>query len=161
MKLYLLTNMYCGGQHAGIQGIHSAIRLFAKYTFDDRDFPELTQQVLDWYEDYETVVLLQSGMDHDGLKVLVKSLDALESDVSYRRFKSDDYNPVFPIVPFSEFKEPGMNHTISSVAVLCDSLMVENMNSLRSGIITADDIINYYGEVLGNLLIKMTYMRTV
>lgn len=161
MKLYLLTNMYCGGQHAGIQGIHSAIRLFAKYTFDDRDFPELSKQVFDWYEDHETVVLLQSGMDHEGLKTLVDSLDVLESNVSFNRYKNDTYNPAFPIIPFADFKEPGMNHTISSVAVLCDSVMVGNMNSLRSGIIKVDDIINYYGEVLGDLLIKMTYMRTV
>jgi len=161
MKLYLLTNMYCGGQHPGIQGIHSAVRLLGKYTFDDRDFPELSKQVFDWYEDHETVVLLQSGMDHEGLKTVVESLDALESNVSFNRYKDDTYNPEFPIIPFAEFKEPGMNYSISSVAVLCDSVMVSNMSSLRTGFITADDMINYYGDVLGNLLIKMTYMRTV
>lgn len=162
MKLYLLTNMYVGGQHPGIQGIHSAVRLVAKYLSDDRDFPDLAKQVYEYVDEHETVVMLQSGMDHKALHELVKSLDQLQGAVSHCRMRlGDDYYPKFPIVPFAEFKEPGLNNTITSVAVLCDSMMVNQMDSLRKGLITVDTLVENYGEVVGNLLNNMAYMRLV
>lgn len=162
MKLYLLTNMYVGGQHPGIQGIHSAVRLVAKYLADDRDFPELAQQVYEYVEEHETVVMLQSGMDHKALYELVTSLDQLQGAVSHCRMRlGDDYEPKFPIVPFAEFKEPGLNNTITSVAVLCTSKMVWDMEQLRKGEVSQQFMVSYYGELLGELLINMTYMRLV
>lgn len=161
MKLYLLANMYVGGQHPGIQGVHSAVRLVAKYLSDDRDFPELAEQVLDYVDNHETVVMLQSGMDHVGLYETAKSLDQLESAVSHTRMRLGEYELKFPMVPFASFAEPGLNNTITSVAVLCTTKMVDDMNELRKGELSAQYMVSVYGELLGELLINMTYMRLV
>lgn len=161
MKLYLLTNMYVGGQHPGIQGVHSAVRLVAKYLSDDRDFPELAEQVIDYVDNHETVVMLQSGMDHTGLYETVKSLDQLQGAVSHARMRLGEYTPKYPLVPFAEFREPGLNNTITSVAILCDSMMVSQMDALRKGEITTETLVANYGELLGNLLNDMAYMRLV
>lgn len=161
MKLYLLTNMYVGGQHPGIQGVHSAVRLVAKYASDDRDFPELTQQVFDYVDNHETVVMLQSGMDHTGLSTVVKDLDEAEKAASFFRTRLGEHTAQYPLVPFAEFKEPGLNNSITSVAVLCSTKMVDDMSELRKEELTPRYMVSTYGEVLGELLIKMTYMRLV
>ena len=158
MKLYLLTNMYCDGTHPGIQGIHSAVRLVTKYV-EDRDWPELTAQVDEWVEKHETAIILQSGLDHSGLKDLVESIDQETRKAYYGRYKDDSFQPKHPLVPFAYFEEPGMNYSITSVAVLCDSMMVSQMGALRKGVITVDMLVKNYGEVLGNLLNNMAYMR--
>lgn len=161
MKLYLLTNMYVGGQHPGIQGVHSAVRLVAKYTGDERDFPELTDQVFDYVDNHETVVMLQSGMDHSSLFDLVKSLDDIEMGVFHRSMSLGEYDTEYPMVPFASFNEPGLNNTITSVAVLCTTQMVDDMNELRNGELSEQYMVSVYGKTLGELLIKMTYMRLV
>jgi|AGFS01.1.fsa_nt_gi hypothetical protein len=161
MKLYLLTNMYCGGNHPGIQGVHSAVELVVKYTSDDRDFPELSEQVLDWATEHKTVIMLKSGMAHDGLAELTETLDKLQSDVSINRMKDQLYQQKYPIVPFAEFKEPGLNNTITSIAVLCTTKMVEDMEQLRRGLLGDDEFMETYGEVLGNILLRMTFMSLV
>lgn len=162
MKLYLLTNMYMGGTHPGIQGVHSAIELVTKYTYDGRNFPELEQQVIEYTEQHKTVVMLRSGMDHTALNTLVKELDGIESSVSLFRAKlGDDYQPKYPLLPFAEFKEPGLNYSITSVAVLCTSEMVNDMAELRKGELTERYMVSIYGEVVGELLMKMAYMGLV
>lgn len=161
MKLYILTNMYCGGQHPGIQGIHSAVRLVAKYSSDDRDFPELTEQVYDYVDNHETVVMLQSGMDHDGLYELTNSLDQLESAVAHARMRLGEYSLKYPLTPFAFFSEPGLKDSITSVAVLCTTEMVEHMSQLRSEEVSGQFLVSTYGVVLGELLMKIAYMRTV
>lgn len=161
MKLYLLTNMYVGGTHPGIQGVHSAIELVTKYTYDGRDFPELEEQVVTFTEQHKTVVMLRSGMDHTALQELVNNLDQLHGAVSFARTRIEDYQPDFQLLPFAEFKEPGLNNTITSVAVLCTSEMVNDMAELRKGELSEQYFVSVYGEVVGELLMKMTYMGLV
>lgn len=162
MKLYLLTNMYVGGQHPGIQGVHSAVRLTTKYLSDNRDFPELAEQVIDYVDNHETVIMLRSGMDHSALNSLVKELDGIEDNVRLFRAKlGDDYQPKYPLLPFAEFKEPGLNYSITSVAVLCTTRMVYDMDELRKGDLSAQYMVSVYGEVVGELLVKMAYMGLV
>ena len=161
MKLYLLTNMYMGGTHPGIQGVHSAIELVTKYTYDGRSFPELEQQVIEYTEQHKTVVMLRSGMDHTALQELVYNLDQLHGAVSFARTRMEEYQPDFPLLPFAEFKEPGLNNSITSVAVLCTSEMVNDMAELRKGELTERYMVSIYGEVVGELLMKMAYMGLV
>lgn len=161
MKLYILTNMYIGGTHPGIQGIHSAIELVTKYTYDGRDFPELEEQVVTFTEQHKTVVMLRSGMDHTALQELVNNLDQLHGAVSFARTRIEDYQPDFQLLPFAEFKESGLNNTITSVAILCTSEMVNDMAELRKGELSERYMVSVYGEVVGELLMKMAYMGLV
>lgn len=147
MKLYLLTNMYCGGQHPGIQGQHATVRLMTKYLHND-DYPVLKKQVLDWAMNHETTVLLNSGMGHPDLQDLLLNLDSNELSKNNH-------------AAFASFQEPGMNNSITSIAVLCSTEMVNDMGLLRSGLRSEEHIVKQYGKVIGDLLIKMAYMRTV
>ncbi|AZU98063.1 hypothetical protein BZF66_06330 [Salmonella enterica] len=151
MKLYLLTNTYCGGQHSGIQGVHSATRLLGKYTFDDRDWKDESTAIYDWYNNHETVVLLNSGRDHFSMLELEKELEEFEREEK----------PTFKKLPFAVFREPGMNNSISSIAVLCSTEMVTDMGSMRSSLMDSLNMIHKYGNILGNILIDITYMRTM
>lgn len=161
MKLYLLTNMYIGGTHPGIQSVHSAIELVTKYTYDGRDFPELEEQVVEFTEQHKTAIILRSGMDHKGLQELVNDLDGIERSVLHARMRLGEYAVKYPMLPFAEFKESGLNDSITSVAVLCTSEMVNDMAELRKGELGERYMVSVYGEVVGELLMKMAYMELV
>lgn len=154
--------MYIGGTHPGIQGVHSAIELVTKYTYDGRDFPDLEEQVVEYTEQHKTVVMLRSGMDHSELNKLVNELDDIERNVRLLNIKtSNDYQPTYPLLPFAEFKEPGLNNSITSVAVLCTTEMVNDMAELRKGELSEQYMLSVYGKVVGEILMKITYMGLI
>lgn len=149
MKLYFLNNMYCMGQQAGIQALHAGMRLIYSYQSNEFTDSECQKMVNDWYHNHETVVLLNAGNSTDLSYYL--SLIKMSSTVSEQ-------------LPYSFFNEPGLNDSLTSIAVLCSTEMVEDMKDIRENY---DDVSwmsrlsEKYGPSLFELLSSMSRMRTI
>lgn len=123
MKLYFMINKYCGGTQVAIQALHSAVALLRKY-----DSTEDAKQKLvhEWADTEQTVVFLNGG-SHDELHNLQQMCK--ETDL-----------------PFCGFREPGMNESWSSIAILCNDDEVYDMYALRKGWISMDEMYDKYPD---------------
>ncbi len=144
MKLYFLNNMYCQSTQAGIQALHAGIRLVKEYENSD-----LSYMISDWYNNHETVVILNAGNSTD-LDYYLKLLTSINTDEES--------------IPYSYFTEPGLNDSITSVAVLCSTEMVEDMKDMREKFEDTwlmERLSEKYGPSLFELLSAMSRMRTI
>lgn len=146
MKLYFLNNMYCQSTQAGIQALHAGMRLLKEYHSDGYIANEGQRMVDKWFEDYETVVLLNAGNS---------------TDLAYYLSLAKNSNEQ---VPYSSFNEPGLNDSLTSVAVLCSTEMVEDMKDMREKFEDTwlmGRLSEKYGPSLFELLSSMSRMRTI
>lgn len=143
MKLYALTNMYCMGIQAGIQCQHSTAQMMFKYLSDPREQPELSKIVSTWATEYNTTVVVNAG-DHEKLKHILENF--LEHQT---------------IIPYAEFKEPGINNSYSSISLICTEQMVNHMKSYRESTLDFIDLKEIYGYEVANILSLIATMRTM
>ena len=143
MKLYALTNMYCMGIQAGIQCQHSTAQMMFKYLSNPHEQPELSKMVSTWATEYNTTVVVNAG-DHEHLKHMLETL--LENQ---------------DIIPFCEFKEPGINNAYSSISLICTEQMVQQMKSYRENTLDFIDLKEQYGYAVANILTQIAIMRTM
>lgn len=142
MKMYFVNNSYCKGVQAGIQALHSAIRLLTKYEDDSVNGTKCVDMITDWVNNHETVALLNGGNHAD----LMDFYSIMESTDTF---------------PFALFREEGLNDAASSIAVLCSTEQVQDMSDYRNGIITEKDLEYRYGYVESIILSKLALMRTI
>lgn len=143
MKLYLLSNSYCTGKQAYIQGMHSGFELLMKY-FDDSEYGSKCVDMIDeWHNEHKTVVVLNAG-DSASLYNYLHLLDEQNK------------------VPYAEFRESGLDNALTAIAVLCSTEMVEDMKYMRDG--SYDEYPYYfeskYGYELAEILKDISTMRT-
>lgn len=141
MKLYCLVNNYLEGVRAGVQALHASTKLMSKYEDDSKYGTKCVDMINEWDQIHETVVLVYGG-DHDDLSCTYNFLDGAEE------------------IPFAKFHEPGMNGALTSVAMLCSTEMVDDMDAYRRKFITDDEMYDKYPE-LGSVLIRTAMARTV
>lgn len=143
MKLYCLTNMYCNGIQAGIQAFHAGIRLVKEYENDTCSGSYYSTMINEWYNDHETIVVLNAG-DHSSL-------------LAYHDLLSQQAS-----IPYAKFNEPGLNHALTSIAVLCTEEMVEDMKTMRSGdLMLKLELAKQYSPNTYAVLEAISSMRTV
>lgn len=143
MKLYCLTNNYCLGTQAGIQSLHATVNLMKKYYDDSPYGTACVNTIHDWTENHETVVMVKGG-DHE----------SLQHTMSLLELYAPEHN-----VPFAGFQEEGLNNAWTSVAVLCSTDMVDDMDAYRRRFITDDEMYEKYND-FASVLIPMAMART-
>ncbi|EON7637338.1 hypothetical protein ABV23_RS02435 [Escherichia coli] len=137
VKLYCLTNMYCQGVQAGVQAFHAGIKLVKEY--EGTVFSTLIDE---WYNEHETIVILNAG-NQDKLTTHYENLSKQGK------------------VPFAKFNEPGLNDTLTSVAVLCTEEMIDDMALMRTNDPMSDlQLFSKYGHMYETLK-AMSTMRTI
>lgn len=105
MRLYFFNNMYLGGIQAGIQAGHAAVELMLKYG----DEPA----VKDWAENHKTFIILNGG-DSDNLHAIYNEIMEL------------------PEYYYAAFREPGVNNSLTSIALLVPESVYEAASVMRS-----------------------------
>lgn len=141
MKLYCLVNNYTEGVRAGIQALHATAKLMNKYEDDGKYGTKCVDMINDWDLKHETVVLVYGG-EHNDLDWVHSILEVSE------------------VLPFAKFNEPGLNNCITSVAVLCDSDMVADMDAYRRKLICDDEMCVKYNDI-ASVLIRIAMARSV
>ena len=122
MRAYFLNNMYLNGIHNGIQAGHAIDQMWLKYTEPGAN-PQRLADLRDFSKRHKTFVILTAG-EHADMSQTFKTL-----------FKHRD-NPY----PFERFLEPGLNNTITSIAIVLPKTMYDAVAmAVGRAMLKADD----------------------
>lgn len=131
--------MYLSGKHIGIQAQHSTARLMYKYLSGETSQRSIVEK---WVTQHETTIALRGG-DHTRLEILYD--------------KIVDLGDRFPY-PYAEFSEPGLNYSLTSIAVILDQYALDAFNAVRKeGSIVS--LNSFFEEDVAEVLYEIMNMR--
>lgn len=103
MRAYVFVNRYCKGIQAGIQAAHAIVELVNEHG----DVDPFTM----WADHHKTIVVLDGG-DHENLNKIAVELGSSGAEIG-------------------TFREPGLNHAITAVAVIADEQTMNVIQYIR------------------------------